>query len=59
MFSRNGEEGASTRCSRASAEYGRVSLECSSMIFSSCRRLSECEESRYEEPECNEEPELE
>jgi hypothetical protein len=28
------------------------------MMFSGCRRLSECEESGYEEPECELDPEL-
>ena len=32
------------RCSRASEECGRVSLGWPSMMFSSCRRVSECEE---------------
>ncbi len=44
----------SSCCGSASAQCGRVSLACSSMMFSNCRRVSECEESEFEEK-----PELE
>jgi hypothetical protein len=52
-----GEEGESAECGRASAGYGRVSLECSSMI-SFCRRVSDCEEPESEELEGAEEGDI-
>jgi hypothetical protein len=42
---------ASVECGRAFARCGRVSLGCSSMMFSSCRRVSDCEEPESDELE--------
>jgi len=59
----SGEEGASARCGRASVGCGRAFAECrrvslgwSSMMFSSYRRVSDCEEPEPElkELECDE-----
>jgi hypothetical protein len=52
-----GEEGESAECGRASAEYSRVSLECSLMI-SFCRRVSDCEEPESKELEGAEEGDI-
>ena len=45
----------SARCSAASAERERASVGCSLILFSSLRRVSDCEEPESDRLECEEE----